>query len=68
MEQNKVTYYELSEEIHHQDYIQSQHNCALCGSNLELIHDVNKPDSLIREEAFCPECEIRTRAKIYGIH
>jgi DNA-directed RNA polymerase subunit RPC12/RpoP len=51
----------------YQEYLHLMNNCSLCGSSLELEHTVELEGSMIREEARCPHCEVRTRNKIYNI-
>jgi hypothetical protein len=39
----------------------------LCRNVLELRHVRHDESHLIKEEAFCAECEMRTRAKEYTL-
>ena len=49
-------------------FIEKQCHCALCGSLLEIKGDVNYEFSIIREEAYCKTCEIKTRVREYTLH
>jgi hypothetical protein len=68
MDAPKINYFERAETEKHQDFIEAHSHCALCGTVLELLHVVDKASSEIKEEARCPECEIRTRAKIHTLN
>ncbi|MEK6554636.1 MAG: hypothetical protein AABZ31_05320 [Bdellovibrionota bacterium] len=54
-------------------FIETQHNCALCNTELALI--ITRPEPLspthlseeIQEEATCPHCNIKTRVKNHAI-
>ena len=49
-------------------FIESQNHCALCGSQLEIIVESYLEDNYLREEAICPNCEIKTREKNHKMH
>ncbi len=68
MELGKVQYFEKVENKIHKDFIQSHNNCILCSSVLELRHVRNESGNEIREEAHCPQCDLRTRAKNYTLN
>lgn len=67
MEDSKIQYFEKVESEDQKEFVQSQNNCVLCGSVLELRHFI-EADLSIKEEAHCPECELRARAKIFTLH
>lgn len=64
-----ISYYENAQSANQEAYLELQCNCVLCNTTLELkfemIQDGN--GSEIKEEATCPQCEIRTRAKIFTL-
>lgn len=68
MDIHKINYFERVEHERHQDFIEANSLCALCGTVLELTHYKDEKGGEIKEEARCPECSIRTRAKIYSIN
>lgn len=68
MEDNKLNYFEKIEIPKHRDFIIAQNNCVLCGTVLELRHLVNLDEGQVKEEAYCPCCEIRTRNKNHTVH
>jgi len=71
MELGKVQYFERVEKKHHREFIQAHNNCILCSSVLELRHirvEEQNPEGQIKEEAYCPQCDLRTRAKIYPMN
>jgi hypothetical protein len=51
----------------YQEFLELMNNCSLCGSKLKVIHTIELPGSMIREEATCPHCDIRARNKIFNI-
>jgi hypothetical protein len=61
-----VSYYEKTDSTTQADYLRLQCNCVLCNSTLELKFEM-LTDGEIKEEATCPQCEIRTRAKIHSL-
>lgn len=68
MEFGKVQYFERVETKIHREFIQAHNNCVLCSSVLELRH-IRSDDSVeIKEEAYCPHCDMRTRAKNYTLN
>ena len=61
-----ITYYEKADSANQKAYVQLQSNCVLCSTALELKFEaVNEGE--IKEEATCPSCELRTRAKIHSV-
>lgn len=64
----KLKYYERTELKHHRDYIRAHNNCVLCGTALELQHIAEAQENNIKEEAYCPHCDTRTRAKIHTLN
>lgn len=61
-----ISYYENTHSASQQAYLKLQCNCVLCNTPLELKFE-NVGISEIKEEANCPNCEIRTRAKIHSL-
>ncbi|PIS12154.1 MAG: hypothetical protein COT73_00030 [Bdellovibrio sp. CG10_big_fil_rev_8_21_14_0_10_47_8] len=68
MEFGKVQYFERVETKHHREFIQAHNNCILCSSVLELRHIRTDEALEIKEEAYCPQCDLRTRAKNYTMN
>ncbi len=68
MEYSKINYFEKAETLKHREFIISQNNCILCGTVLELKHIADRGQSEIKEEAFCPHCEVKTRAKTHNLN
>ncbi len=61
-----INYYENTKSASQKAYLKLQTNCVLCNSALELkFESLSKEE--IKEEASCPQCEIRTRAKIHSL-
>lgn len=44
-------------------FMESQNQCALCKSPLEIRVESYLEDYNLKEEAECPSCKIRTRVK-----
>ncbi len=67
MDYAKIQYFEKAETKGHQEFINSQNNCVLCGTALELLHIRMDETQSLKEEAHCPQCDVRTRAKVYTL-
>ncbi|WP_413290033.1 hypothetical protein [Bdellovibrio sp. HCB337] len=67
-EMNRIQYFEKADTEKHREFINSQSNCVLCGTVLELTHAVDHIVGHIREEAHCPSCEVRTRARFHPLN
>ena len=65
MEAKKISYFENVNHPVHREFIDSQEHCVLCGTALKLNHTADQEEKTIKEEAYCPQCTLRTRAKIY---
>jgi hypothetical protein len=61
-----ITYYEKTESATQQAYLKLHSNCSLCGTALELKFE-QTTEGDVKEEANCPSCELRTRAKIHTV-
>ena len=61
-----ITDYEKTDSPNQQAYVKLQSNCVLCNTALELKFE-NLGEGEIKEEATCPQCELRTRAKIHSL-
>ena len=61
-----VSYYEKTDSATQTAYLKLQCNCALCNTPLELKFETITAEE-IKEEATCPQCEMRTRAKIHSL-
>ena len=68
MEYNKINYFEKADSNLHREFIISQNNCVLCGTVLELKHVTDHGVFEVKEEAFCPHCEVKTRSKTHGLN
>lgn len=47
---------------HQERYVFEHQTCAMCESELEITHDINRSELRVKEEAFCPSCGIRVRS------
>lgn len=61
-----INYYENADSTQQQAYINLQSNCVLCSTTLELKFEAIG-EVEIKEEAHCPSCEVRTRAKTHSL-
>jgi hypothetical protein len=68
MDYNKIQYFEKIESKEHREFVDAHNNCILCGSVLELQHVPVPAENAIKEEAHCPSCDMRTRAKVFASH
>lgn len=67
MDLGKLQYFEKVESNTQKDFLTAQNNCILCGGSLELQHVRVEATAEIKEEAHCPHCDLRTRAKTYSM-
>ncbi len=49
-------------------FVESQNHCALCSTELEIKVESYLEDYYLKEEAQCPNCDIKTREKNHKIH
>ena len=68
MNLGKVQYFEKVESPTQKDFLCAHNNCALCGENLELRHVRVAESPEIKEEAYCANCDVRTRAKVFSVN
>lgn len=68
MTAHKFNYFEKIDEPKHRAYVLSHNHCTLCQAVLELQHEKLEDNTEIKETAFCPDCELRARAKIFTVH
>ncbi|KYG63299.1 hypothetical protein AZI85_04510 [Bdellovibrio bacteriovorus] len=68
MEYSKINYFEKTDSPKHREFIISQNNCILCGTVLELKHIADRATGEITEEAFCTQCEVKTRNKTHVLN
>lgn len=65
-----VQYFENTSNIFQKAFIALQSNCVLCSSNLEISISYSDSETHLvelKEEAHCPQCEMRMRSKLYTI-
>lgn len=67
MQLGKIHYFEKVETNQHREFINAQNHCILCSNVLELRHVRVDEVKEIKEEAHCPQCDLRTRAKTYSV-
>ena len=61
-----VRHYENTQNIFQKAFVAVQCNCALCATELVItVSTVNNGE--IKEEAFCPQCDLRMRSKVHTI-
>ncbi len=63
---NQINYYENTSNVFQKAFVSLQSNCSLCTTNLELSVSV-LDNGEIKEEAFCPQCELRLRSKSHTV-
>jgi DNA-directed RNA polymerase subunit RPC12/RpoP len=67
MSDQRPQYFENIKSEDHRDFIEMHNQCSLCGCTLELRFEKNNESAMIKEEAHCPECEMRTRRQFFSI-
>lgn len=59
--------YEKTENTFQKAFIALQCNCVLCATQLELKVTATDDAAEVKEEAFCPQCNIRMRSKSHKL-
>ncbi len=54
-------YFENVQNRHQKEFMELQDHCTLCGALLEVKHQKDPYLGILKEEAYCPHCEVRTR-------
>jgi DNA-directed RNA polymerase subunit RPC12/RpoP len=49
-------------------YLTEHSTCAMCETQLEIRHEINRNDLKVKEEAHCPSCGIRVRSSHHLMH
>lgn len=57
-----IHYYENTSNVLQKAFVSVQSNCALCANNLEITVSSTESGE-IKEEAFCPKCDMKLRSK-----
>ncbi len=52
----------------HEARIEDFTRCCLCGTELAFQHEVDYSRLSVREDAHCPSCRIRLRARDHALH
>lgn len=61
-----IRHYENTQNIFQKAFVAVQCNCALCATELVLtVSHVNNGE--IKEEAYCPQCDLRMRSKVHTV-
>lgn len=61
-----VRRYENTQNIFQKAFVAVQCNCALCATDLVIsVSTVNNGE--IKEEAYCPQCDLRMRSKVHTV-
>ena len=53
---------------HQRRFLYEHQTCAMCDSVLEIMHDINKKELKVKEQANCPSCGIRVRSSHHLMH
>lgn len=56
----------MSEQIlskKYKDFVHNHTHCTLCGHALDIKHMKDLDQLIIKEEAYCNECDVRARSK-----
>ena len=61
-----IQYYEKPQSSQQNLFVKLQSHCTLCNTSLEFKY-TSTEEGQIKEEAQCPQCEIRTRVKTHTV-
>ena len=51
-----------------EDYIEVEHHCCLCGTELEFYHQFDDLTLTVKEKAQCPRCNVQLKEKEHTLH
>ena len=51
-----------------QRYVHEHVTCAMCDTELEILHEVDLKNLKVKEQAHCPCCGIRVRSTHHLMH
>jgi hypothetical protein len=57
----------VSPKKEHQPVIEDQNHCCLCGSKLKFQHKIDYQSLNVKEEAFCPSCQIQMKKREFTL-
>ncbi len=66
--ENRIQYFENAKTRKQKEFLKNEGHCVLCSSTLEITHKNEESSHCIREQAFCVECDVRARVKIYTLN
>lgn len=49
-------------------YAEEHNQCAMCETELEIVHEIRAFEGALTEEAHCPHCGVRVRAIQHRLH
>lgn len=52
----------------YETFIEDQNHCALCEGRLIIKTIPVENEQCLREEAYCPRCDVKTRVKNHRVH
>lgn len=52
----------------HEEFVQIQNNCTLCGASLRFEYEIIEQEFEIVEKCDCPSCGLRTQDKLHSVH
>lgn len=61
-----INYYEKADNIFQKAFVSVQSNCALCCNNLEITVS-SADEGQLKEEAYCPACELKLRSRLHVV-
>lgn len=59
--------YEKTENTFQKAFVSIQCNCVLCATPLEIKVTSEQEKTEVKEEAYCPQCNIRMRSKSHKL-
>ena len=49
-------------------FVHEHQTCAMCETQLDILHEVDKTELKVKEQAHCPCCGIRVRSTQHLMH
>lgn len=62
-----VHLHRLTSQDYRDQFVEDYNNCCLCGKELEFVHVAQFVDNVVKEDAHCSCCNIRTRSLVHTL-
>ncbi len=53
---------------HQKRFVRDHDSCPMCETDLKMTHDIDKNQQKVKEQAYCPSCQMRARLLLGNLH